>query len=39
MFDSKKFIGIVVHATDGERVFWATSIKEYHALRAHQGHP
>lgn len=39
MFDSKQFIGIVVHASDGERVFWATSIKEYHALGCIKGKP
>jgi len=39
MFDSEKFIGIVVHTTDGERVFWATSIKEYHALGHIKGKP
>jgi hypothetical protein len=39
MFDSTKLIGIVVRTSDGERVFWATSIKEYFALAHMKGIP
>ena len=39
MFDSKRFLGIVVHDSEGQRVFWATSIGEYHRQVRAQGIP
>ena len=35
MFNSKRILSVVVHDSDGQRVFWATSMSEYYRqLRA-----
>jgi hypothetical protein len=39
MFDSKRLISFVVRDSDGQRVFWATSAREYASLSQTQGLP
>ena len=39
MFNSKRILSVVVHDSDGQRVFWATRMSEYYRQVRAQGLP